>query len=241
MTFGGGPGASHPGRIAPSRTGADTDPIATSARSRRKRRHLSEYRSQKEWCGLSDLDRLKCLRFEQDQQEVAAVVAAAVGEAGEGFANSFWSKRGGGGTLTGDELGLYRAGIDRARDDARQRAWDGLRAADGARCRHGSRPDGCMIVDCPNAWRKQLPSAARYATGELRTFVLERDHWTCQRCGRAVRDGLPSDHPDRANVDHIIPYPAGRTRIDNLQVLCSGCNRLKGNSMPPVEVELPLD
>jgi hypothetical protein len=39
--------------------------------------------------------------------------------------------------------------------------------------------------------------------------------------------GRPSA-PAKANVDHMIPWPEGRTRLDNLVTACGACNKAKG-------------
>ncbi len=44
--------------------------------------------------------------------------------------------------------------------------------------------------------------------------------------------GVASGHPDfrRFEVDHVIPRSRGGTdHIDNLQLLCGHCNRIKGD------------
>lgn len=56
--------------------------------------------------------------------------------------------------------------------------------------------------------------------------VMERDDFTCVKCGRspATEKGV------RLEVDHIIPYSkGGETVIENLQTLCRECNIGKGN------------
>lgn len=60
----------------------------------------------------------------------------------------------------------------------------------------------------------------------LRWKVLQRDRFTCCKCGAspALKLGV------ELHVDHIIPYSkGGRTEIDNLQTLCSVCNLGKSN------------
>jgi len=55
-----------------------------------------------------------------------------------------------------------------------------------------------------------------------RIFVLERDNYTCRKCGRKASEG-------RLEVDHIIPVSKGGTdELNNLQTLCFECNRGKG-------------
>lgn len=55
----------------------------------------------------------------------------------------------------------------------------------------------------------------------LRWKVLQRDHFTCCKCGAspAIKIGV------ELHVDHIIPWSKnGETSMDNLQTLCSKCN-----------------
>jgi len=57
-----------------------------------------------------------------------------------------------------------------------------------------------------------------------RIFVLERDDYTCVKCGRKTNEG-------RLEVDHIIPVSKGGTdELNNLQTLCFECNRGKGGT-----------
>jgi hypothetical protein len=60
----------------------------------------------------------------------------------------------------------------------------------------------------------------------LRWKVLQRDRFTCQKCGAspALKLGV------ELHVDHITPYSkGGKTEIDNLQTFCSACNLGKSN------------
>jgi hypothetical protein len=102
-------------------------------------------------------------------------------------------------------------------------------------------PVRCIACKAAVQPRPIAPSPERYFTGELRLLILERDGYRCQHCGRSVRNDLPDDDPNRANVDHIIPYPHGRTRLDNGQTLCTGCNRAKGTTMPTVASDVELE
>lgn len=63
-------------------------------------------------------------------------------------------------------------------------------------------------------------------TDELRQKIMERDNYTCQSCGPHMPDGFGIE------IDHIIPVSkGGKTVESNLQVLCSKCNRSKGNKL----------
>lgn len=60
----------------------------------------------------------------------------------------------------------------------------------------------------------------------LRLAVMERDNYTCQICGKVMRDKVG------LQIDHIIPInKGGKTVIDNLQVLCNICNGRKSDKM----------
>lgn len=68
----------------------------------------------------------------------------------------------------------------------------------------------------PAYFKKPIPAEMRWA-------VWERDNYTCLKCG--TRQHLA--------VDHIIPESkGGPTELDNLQTLCTPCNRRKYNKMP---------
>lgn len=59
--------------------------------------------------------------------------------------------------------------------------------------------------------------------------VWKRDHFRCRQCGRspAIHFGVVLE------VDHIIPWAqGGKTIPENLQTLCSNCNRSKKDEMP---------
>lgn len=64
-------------------------------------------------------------------------------------------------------------------------------------------------------------------TPELRRYIMRRDNYTCQICGKYMPDGRD------IHIDHIIPIArGGKTIPDNLQVLCSHCNLSKGAKLP---------
>jgi hypothetical protein len=63
----------------------------------------------------------------------------------------------------------------------------------------------------------------------MRREVLERDGYTCQRCGAGAGDPDPYSYSRRIrlHVDH--EDPNGETEPGNLIALCSSCNQSKGN------------
>lgn len=66
----------------------------------------------------------------------------------------------------------------------------------------------------------------RLMTPELRKQIAERDHYTCQICGKYMPDGVG------LHIDHIIPVSkGGKTVPSNLQVLCSKCNGHKSDQI----------
>ncbi|AUC83665.1 hypothetical protein CW733_05625 [Lacinutrix sp. Bg11-31] len=57
----------------------------------------------------------------------------------------------------------------------------------------------------------------------LRYEILKRDNWTCQSCGKGIKQGAT------LHIDHIIPVAkGGKTKRENLQTLCDKCNYGKG-------------
>lgn len=66
----------------------------------------------------------------------------------------------------------------------------------------------------------------RLVTKELRKKIMERDNYTCQICGKIMKDGVD------IHIDHIIPVSKGGKSVSsNLQVLCSKCNLHKSNKI----------
>lgn len=54
----------------------------------------------------------------------------------------------------------------------------------------------------------------------FRFDVLERDNWTCVKCG--------IDDEEVLEVDHILEVSVGgKTEMENLQTLCANCHRRK--------------
>lgn len=97
-----------------------------------------------------------------------------------------------------------------------------------------------------------------YIPVELRKQIYERDHCTCQYCGKVgvliYRYGriCVVDNPKGVNmktshgsyngldvfpfeIDHVIPLCyGGKTEANNLKLVCRKCNRSKGYRLPGV-------
>jgi hypothetical protein len=57
---------------------------------------------------------------------------------------------------------------------------------------------------------------------EVKTYVWQRDHGRCVRCGT----------DEALEFDHVIPVAlGGSSSARNLQLLCEGCNRAKGAAL----------
>jgi hypothetical protein len=63
-------------------------------------------------------------------------------------------------------------------------------------------------------------------TSSLRQRIMIRDNYTCQMCGKVMRDTVG------LQIDHIIPINKGGKSVEeNLQVLCSICNGRKSDKI----------
>jgi len=68
----------------------------------------------------------------------------------------------------------------------------------------------------------------------LRNRVLSRDNNRCRWCGFA-------NATRQLEADHIVPESkGGETTLDNLQCLCSACNKIKGSvQLDPMAIQPP--
>ena len=70
------------------------------------------------------------------------------------------------------------------------------------------------------------PENRREISLGLRFKVMYRDHFKCVLCG----NNPPASPGLILHVDHILPWSkGGKTEIDNLRTLCSGCNIGRSN------------
>lgn len=62
-------------------------------------------------------------------------------------------------------------------------------------------------------------------SNKMRFYILERDHYRCRCCGR-------NQNEVDLEIDHIVPIAkGGKSTSDNLQTLCTECNRRKGTTI----------
>ena len=71
---------------------------------------------------------------------------------------------------------------------------------------------------------------SRRVAPAVRAFVLFRDGNKCQCCRKTLRHDVNDKHPDKANIDHVIPRSRGGSHESvNLQALCRTCNAKKAD------------
>ena len=62
------------------------------------------------------------------------------------------------------------------------------------------------------------PANRTYIPAYTKKLVFIRDKYRCVKCGS--RKNL--------EIHHIVPHAKGSNRLENLQLLCQRCNRMKG-------------
>ncbi len=68
-------------------------------------------------------------------------------------------------------------------------------------------------------WTEARPADRTYISAHIRKLVFIRDKGRCVKCG-STKD---------FELHHIIPLAmGGSNRLENLQLLCQRCNRMKG-------------
>ncbi|MFA6126373.1 MAG: HNH endonuclease signature motif containing protein [Bacteroidales bacterium] len=79
---------------------------------------------------------------------------------------------------------------------------------------------------------KMLPAFDRGISKETRSFVLDRNGFTCQMCGAAAGEPHPYDNgrKTRLHIGHIIDKSmGGDDSPNNLRAICSVCNEGASN------------
>ena len=90
--------------------------------------------------------------------------------------------------------------------------WDHRRRAHNGR---GSNPRSTTPLGVP------IPKPSRTIPQDVKIAVAVRDEGLCQHCGTSAGP---------MQYDHVIPYSmGGDNSVDNIQLLCRGCNRAKSN------------
>ncbi len=84
----------------------------------------------------------------------------------------------------------------------------------------------------------RIPAIERSISPQLRNEILERNGFTCQRCGACPGDPDPFNPSRRVrlHIDHVVPISqGGNNDKSNLRVLCSACNQGLSNIQTPSE------
>jgi len=99
-------------------------------------------------------------------------------------------------------------------------------------CERSVFPPGIDTICCgPSCsskyWREERPTV-----GEMRRLVLLEQEGRCARCHKEIPRSRPAENRHHSHpfiLDHIRPLAMGGDQwaVDNLQVLCARCNRIK--------------
>ena len=80
---------------------------------------------------------------------------------------------------------------------------------------------GAIRSDIPQ--RTDIEPLRRYNHPENKKWLYGEQSGNCNGCGEHFK-------PQNLEIDHIIAKASGGTdHLDNLQLLCGNCNRIKGN------------
>lgn len=129
--------------------------------------------------------------------------------------------------INSDELREVAGGITEWARRVRE-----LRTEEGYQIQtHNDRSDlkpGQYILGNPNP----QPAFERAISKETRSFVLDRNGFTCQMCGAVAGEPHPYDpsRKTRLHIGHVIDKSQGGTDdASNLRALCSVCNEGASN------------
>jgi hypothetical protein len=87
--------------------------------------------------------------------------------------------------------------------------------------------DGCKQA-CPIFWKTEWPEGYAPATSremqpQFRKMVLERDNWTCQKCGINKESNIETELHAH-HIDPVINNPIESCDVDNGITLCVNCH-----------------
>lgn len=85
--------------------------------------------------------------------------------------------------------------------------------------------DNCKQA-CPTYGQVNYPKGFKHATSRevstyLRQMVLERDNWTCQICGKTIKETQLHCH----HMDPVAQNPIFQNDMDSCITLCKGCHK----------------
>jgi|GEM_PF-1132073 len=84
----------------------------------------------------------------------------------------------------------------------------------------------CCSTECTEIFWKEMVICTSWQ--DLREKVLKRDNYRCVKCGSNGRDNTNFGRVELI-ADHIVPIALGGDEwdINNIQTLCSECNKIK--------------
>lgn len=100
----------------------------------------------------------------------------------------------------------------------------------------------CCSKTCSSKWKNKKQEYGIQTATELRRQILERDGYRCVKCGKQPVKTIITSRThlgnattrkiidtDKLIADHIIPLALGGEQFnpENIQTLCSECNRQK--------------
>lgn len=82
-----------------------------------------------------------------------------------------------------------------------------------------------FFVNEPFTETSELRRKGRYLSFSTKMRVARRDNYTCQKCGKHLKD-------DELEFDHVIPVSrGGNSEEHNIRLTCFDCNREKSNNV----------
>ena len=114
--------------------------------------------------------------------------------------------------------------------DSRIKALIGDKRANNLYCSNACKK-ACSIFGKQKYPRGLEPATSREVQPELRKMVLERDNWTCQKCGKSKEKFSELE----LHCHHMFPInedPICSADMDNCETLCKECHQWKHQNIP---------